>query len=147
MIVEQSPLARGGIKNKYIMYGKIKYLAELNRNAKTQEEKDYVKAEMLRLQEENPQEYESALKSLIKETAKEVEELTMAEKLGEVTKIVSMSYLAKKYFGKTRSWLAQRLNENTVNGKRSKFTDSEIETMRYALADISKTIGSISVTL
>ncbi len=129
------------------MYNKIKQLAEQNRNAKTKEEKEAVRAEMYKLQEENPQEYESALKSLIKETAKEVEALTMAEKLGEVTKIVSMSYLAKKYFGKTRSWLAQRLNENTVNGKRTKFTDNEIETMRYALTDISKTIGSISATL
>lgn len=129
------------------MYEKIKHLAELNRNAKTQDEKDFVKAEMFKLQEQNPQEYESALKILIRETAKEVEALTMSEKLGEVTKIVSMSYLAKKYFGKTRSWLAQRLNENTVNGKRSKFTENEIETMRYALTDISKTIGSISATL
>ena len=137
---------RGNKKTKY-MYNKIKQLAEQNRNAKTQEEKEAVRAEMYKLQETNPQEYESALKSLIKETTKEVEELTMAEKLGEVTKIVSMSYLAKKYFGKTRSWLAQRLNENTVNGKRTKFTDKEIETMRYALADISKTIGSISATL
>ena len=129
------------------MYEKIKHLAELNRNAKTQDEKDFVKAEMFKLQEQNPQEYESALKILIRETTKEVEALTMSEKLGEVTKIVSMSYLAKKYFGKTRSWLAQRLNENTVNGKRSKFTENEIETMRYALTDISKTIGSISATL
>ena len=103
-------------------YDKIKELAARNREAKTREEKAIIAQEMIKLQNENPEEYQNALETLIKETSKEVETLTMAEKLGEVTKIVSMAYIAQHYFGKTRSWLSHKLNGNTVNGKKSDFT-------------------------
>lgn len=128
-------------------YDKIKELAARNREAKTKEEKTVIAEEMMKLQNENPEEYQSALETLIKETSKEVETLTMAEKLGEVTKIVSMAYIAQHYFGKTRSWLAHKLNENTVNGKKAGFTSGEIETLKFALSDISKKLGSLSATL
>lgn len=130
-----------------IYYDKIKELAERNRNAKTAEEKAIIAQEMMKLQEENPEEYQTALEALIKETSQEVENITMAEKLGEVTKIVSMAYIAQHYFGKTRSWLAHKLNGNTVNGKKADFTTSEIETLKFALSDISKKLGSLSAAL
>ena len=63
------------------MYDKITQLAKLNRNAKTAEEKEHIRKEMKKLKSENPSEYASALKSLIVDTAKDFEELTMAEKL------------------------------------------------------------------
>lgn len=129
------------------MLNEIKKLAELNRNAKTAEEKEAIRFEMKKLEKENPEEYKTSLETLIKATANAVEELTMAERLGEVTKIISMSYLAKNYFGKTRSWMAQKLNGNVVNGKISRFSDSEIEIMKCALEDISKTINAIKSTL
>lgn len=128
-------------------YDKIKELAARNREAKTKEEKAVIAEEMMKLQNENPEEYQSALETLIKETSKEVETLTMAEKLGEVTRIVSMAYIAQHYFGKTRSWLAHKLNGNTVNGKKAGFTSGEIETLKFALSDISKKLGSLSATL
>ena len=128
-------------------YDKIKELAARNREAKTREEKAIIAQEMIKLQNENPEEYQNALETLIKETSKEVETLTMAEKLGEVTKIVSMAYIAQHYFGKTRSWLSHKLNGNTVNGKKSDFTTNEIETLKFALLDISKKLGSLSATL
>lgn len=130
-----------------IYYDKIKELAERNRNAKTAEEKAIIAQEMMKLQEENPEEYQAALEALIKETSQEVENITMAEKLGEVTKIVSMAYIAQHYFGKTRSWLAHKLNENNVNGKKAQFTSTEIETLKFALSDISKKLGSLSAAL
>ncbi|MCU7604834.1 DUF5053 domain-containing protein, partial [Riemerella anatipestifer] len=60
---------------------------------------------------------------------------------------ISLSYVAEKYFGKTKSWLYQRINENTVNGKPAKFTEKEIETLNYALQDLSKKIGSVRIAI
>ena len=66
-----------------------------------------------------------------------VNELTESVRLGEVAKIISVSYLARKYFGKTRTWLYQRLNGNMVNGKPVRFTPSERQKLSEALDDIS----------
>lgn len=46
------------------------------------------------------------------------EEAILRDKLGELPEAISFSYIAKKYFGKSRNWLYQRINGNIVNGKR-----------------------------
>ena len=76
---------------------------------------------------------------------KEAESLLIREQLKEVSEIVSMSYVAKKYFNKDRSWIYQKINGNLKNGKFVKFTDSEIGTFNFALQDISKKIGSVAI--
>ena len=85
--------------------------------AKTKEEKEAVAKEMETLKNQDPKAFTEALESLIHSTAKEVNDLTIAEKMGEVTKMISMAYIAKTYFGKSRSWLAHKINGNVVNGK------------------------------
>ena len=75
-----------------------------------------------------------------------VEENAIKLQLQEVAEIVSLSYLAKKYFNKSRSWLYQRLNGNLVNGKPARFTQEELQTFNDALQDISKKIGSLSIS-
>ncbi len=72
-----------------------------------------------------------------------IEESAIKLQLQEVAEIVSLSYLAKKYFNKSRSWLYQRLNGNLVNGKPARFTQEELQTFNNALQDISKKIGSL----
>ncbi len=129
------------------MYSRIKELAKQRRMAKTEEEIKAVNSAMKELENENPEAYGKALEQLIHETAKRVEELTVAEQMGEVTKIVSMAYIAQNYFGKTRSWLAQKLNGNTVNGKTAQFSTEELATLKFALSDISKKLGSLSAVL
>ena len=47
------------------------------------------------------------------------------EQLKEVSEIVSMSYIAQKYFNKNRTWLYQKINGNLKNGKPAKFSDLE----------------------
>ena len=37
-----------------------------------------------------------------------VEEAILRDKLGELPEAISFSYIAKKYFGKSRNWLYQR---------------------------------------
>lgn len=129
------------------MKEKIQALAKRNREVTTQKEKDAISKEMARLHEENPKAFTEALEGLIRTTGQEIDKLTMAEKMGEATKMVSMAYIARTYFGKSRSWLAQKLNGNIVNGKPAGFTDSERITFKHALADMSTKLGSLGVSL
>ena len=126
---------------------KIKALAERNRKAETQAERDAVEAEMKKLEQSSLKEFAEALEGLIRITSQKVEELTVAEKIGEISSMVSMAYIARTYFGKTRSWLAHKLHGDIINGKPSSFTEEELCTLRHALADMSKKIGSLSVSL
>lgn len=130
-----------------MMKEQIKQLAEKNRLAKTKEEKEAVAKGMETLKNQDPRAFTEALESLIHTTAKEVEDLTIAEKMGEVTKMISMAYIAKTYFGKSRSWLAHKINGNIVNGKTATFTDEERGTFKHALADMSQKLGSLGVSL
>ena len=96
---------------------KIKVLAERNRLATTEEERAAVAAEMNALRGKDEKAFTEALEELIKTTADEVQEQRMAERLGEITDMVSMAYIAKTYFKKSRSWLAHERNGNIVNGE------------------------------
>ena len=77
----------------------------------------------------------------------EGDEMIARAKLGEMTKALSLSYIAEKYFGKSRAWLMQKVNGNIVHGKRKTFTDSERETFREALQDLSEKMSEVAMTL
>jgi len=65
--------------------------------------------------------------------------------LGEVKEVLSLSYIARRYFNKSRQWLNQRINGSIVNGKPAKFTDDQLRIFNHALHDISKKIGSVNI--
>ena len=75
------------------------------------------------------------------------EEAILRDKLGELPEVISFSYIAKKYFGKSRNWLYQRINGNIVNGKKARFTDKELKTFLNALNDVSEMIHQTSLKL
>ncbi|MDR1370459.1 MAG: DUF5053 domain-containing protein [Dysgonamonadaceae bacterium] len=58
-------------------------------------------------------------------------------KLADILDIVSVSYIAERYFKKSRSWFSQRLNGNLVNGVPVTFNENEIKKLSKALDDIS----------
>lgn len=126
---------------------KIKALAERRRQAKTAKERTAIATEMNTLRQENEQAFTEALEGLIKATADEVREQRIAERLGEITDMVSMAYIAKTYFNKSRSWLAHKLNGNIVNGKPAQFTDEELDTLRLALKDMSNKLNAMGDAL
>ncbi len=68
--------------------------------------------------------------------------------LGDLSGVISLAYIAQNYFHKDRSWLAQRVNGNIVNGKPSAFTEEELGIFKFALIDIknklSDTISNIN---
>ena len=61
--------------------------------------------------------------------------------------LLNFSAIAKEYFGKDRTWLHQRINGSTVNGKKASFTEEEKKVFIQALQDmcarISDSINSI----
>lgn len=83
---------------------------------------------------------------MIRETNAEAEEFILREQLKDIMPAVSLAYIAKTYFKKTRQWLYQRINGTLVNGKPARFTPEEIETLNNALKDIGSRLSSINVS-
>lgn len=90
-------------------------------------------------------EFQEALNNSGKRIAFIEEQINLKLKLQEVSKIISLSYIAKNYFHKTRQWLYQRINGNVVAGKKQNLTQEQLKTLDFALKDISKRIGSLSI--
>lgn len=72
-------------------------------------------------------------------------ELDALEAVKSISSMISFKYIAETYFNKSKSWFSQRLNGNMVHGKPCTFSEEELETLRFALQDISKKIGSLSI--
>lgn len=71
--------------------------------------------------------------------------LSIREKLEPVLPYLSVSNLAKDYFGKSSSWFYQRLNGNSVHGKVCKFTEEELSRLDVALKDIGRRIVGLNL--
>lgn len=77
----------------------------------------------------------------------EADEMIFRAKLGDLPDALSLSYIAQKYFGKSRGWLMQKVNGNKVNGKVAGFTDEERRRFREALQDLSEKMSAVAMSL
>lgn len=59
------------------------------------------------------------------------------EMIAPVLPFISVSALAKTYFGKSAAWFYQRLNGNIVHGKPVSFTEEELIKLSQALKDVA----------
>lgn len=60
---------------------------------------------------------------------------------------VTWAKIAKRYFGKSSSWLYNKLNCTDGNGGVGGFTDAEAEQLKEALLDLSERIRKVSESL
>ncbi|MFJ1430981.1 DUF5053 domain-containing protein [Capnocytophaga canimorsus] len=127
------------------MKTKIQALKQQYVKAKTEEEREQINAQISQLASENDQEFVEAMKYSIEDTLEKAKELSVKVRLNEVLPILPLSYIAEHYFQKSKSWFYQRLNGNIVNGSPAQFTQEEIKTLNFALQDLSKKLGSISL--
>ncbi len=67
--------------------------------------------------------------------------------LGEATNALNLSYIAKRYFNKDRTWLYQRLNNSMVNGHPAAFTENELRILSDSLRELSHIIQQTSIKL
>ena len=122
------------------MKQKIEELKNQYRAAKTNEELDAVRKQIAELAATDQQAFETATLLSIKETNDKLQEDRLRKRIESILPAISVSYLAKKYFGKTPQWFYQRLNGNTVNGIEAKFTEDELKTLSNAFIDLSDKI-------
>ena len=80
----------------------------------------------------------------IKQIDKEISFLTQLE---GIETLLNLSQFSKQYFGKTKSWLFQRLHGWNVHGKPAKFTDSEKKRFSDALILLSNDIKNVAQKL
>lgn len=125
---------------------KFEELKELELKAKTNKELNRLHLEFEKLADSDPNGFEAAFMESAKKTLQAVKHLKIKEQMKDIEEIISMSFIAKTYFNKTKSWLSQRINELNVNGKPAQFTTEEINTLNEAFKDISKKIGSFSIS-
>lgn len=62
-------------------------------------------------------------------------------------KVVSMAYVAERFFGKSRYWLSHRLNGNIINGKPAEFKPDEYVKFKEALHTIAKELDELADNL
>ena len=88
-------------------------------------------------------EFDEGMRKIIEEA----DEMIFRAKLGDLPEALSFSYIAKKYFGKSRGWLMQKVNGNRVNGKTAVFTDEERLMFRKALQDLSEKMSAVAMSI
>ena len=102
------------------------------------------------LSEEEKELYGSNIAADIDKILKVVDEdleVLKAEKIrsamGGLGSAISFAYIAKHYFGKSQSWLTQRLNGSKVNGKTARFNKSELIQLQNAIHDLGRKLSAI----
>ena len=123
---------------------------------KTTERKKDKHVRAIKSMKENmtPQEREAFNEALIAEAREllekgdrmmEAEISDVRQRLGDIPQAINMSYIAKHYFGKSRTWLYQRINGNVVNGKPVFFTIAERQQLQEALHAIGKKLSDATL--
>jgi hypothetical protein len=92
--------------------------------------------------EEEKQEFADAFVNSARFDAKRIREFcnetAIKLKMQEILGVISMAYVAREYFHKSKFWFSQKLNENNKNGTTVSFTKEELKTLAFALQDISE---------
>lgn len=67
---------------------------------------------------------------------------SMKGKLKDILMLIKWSTVSTDYFGKSRTWIYQRISGYDVNGKAAEFSATERERLREALHDIAARINA-----
>ena len=110
-------------------------------NARSQKELDAIREEMKQLCDEDVESVGRMAVEQIRETRAEAETLLVRDQLEKISPMVSMSYIAKTYFNKSRGWLCQK-----VNGKRAEFTEEEKKILSHALNDMGRQLSEVRIS-
>lgn len=73
-------------------------------------------------------------------------QMTVKQALEEVYEQINWAYLAKNYFGKTRSWIYHKFS-GMNNGKPDDFNEQDRQTLKAALLDISRKLTNVAEKL
>lgn len=76
----------------------------------------------------------------IEEAEELIREVNLKLELQNISNYVSMSYIAKRFFGRSKQWFNNRIKGNLVNGVPAKFTIEEQKKLSEALKTLSDEI-------
>ena len=80
-------------------------------------------------------------------TLKQTQADTMKAQMQDLLISISWSDLAKRYFGKSGSWLYHKLDGIDGNRKPTEFSDAEKDILKGALVDLSDRIRRVADTI
>ena len=133
----------------------INILMQKMHSAKNKSEKESIKNEIISMfsllsdEDKNVvrKEFAECMQEKIDEGKELIERVDVYLEIKDISKYVSLNRVANDYFGKSRSWLHQRLRGYAVNGKPARFTEDERKKFAYALSDISKKMYEASIKI
>ena len=103
---------------------------------KNDDEKKYVRQYILEV-----------FKSKIETLKTASEEISMLKQLNGIERFINLAKISESYFGKTKSWLYQRLHGYSMHGKPATFTTTEKETLSLALLSLSENLKTIALKI
>jgi len=103
---------------------------------KSPEERILIRATLSEIQLSKLQEYKNV-----------TDEISVLKQLDGIEKYINLSKISETYFGKTKSWIFQRLHEYSVHGKPAKFTKEEKQELSDALLHLSDKIRSVALKI
>ena len=139
----------------YIAHPVHKKIIEVYNKANTPEELEAAKQYQHELQDamtpDEKQEYNDAVISdfrrmmaAMDEDIADLKAEAMRKKMGDTPKFINWTQIATTYFGKSQSWLMQRINGNMVNGKEAHFNAAEAKQLEKALHDLGHKLLAIA---
>lgn len=137
--------------SKYLPSPEMQVEFEEFKKMKTSEEKEaFQKVRQDRFAaktESGKEEYLQKSEEGLKATIDRAEEVLLIAQFGELVGALSLSFIARKYFDRSKEWLYQRLKGYKVNGKPAQFTPEERQRLADALLDISKQAKDIALSI
>ena len=67
---------------------------------------------------------------------------TMKSLVSDIMVEIKWAHISKNYFGKSRSWLSQKMNGFDGNKSETEFSEEEKQTLKDALHDLAKRINT-----
>jgi DNA-binding protein len=129
-----------------IFIEELKKLKDQYTSTRSVKKRAAIDAQITALVNKDRKEFSLAMIELMKETRTRVEATLEQARVRELSRAVSMAYIARTYFQKSRGWLYQRINGSIVNGKPARFNDEERKTLEHAFHDIGGMLTSIRIS-
>lgn len=128
------------MNKEYLDQLKSRYIS-----ATTEKEKEEVRKAIRQACDESPKEVAAIAVEQLKETIERIDAVLIRQQMEDILPFISLAYMAKTYFGKSRQWLYQRVNGLMVNGKPAQFTQAELDILNHALKDMGQKLVSTHV--
>ena len=128
------------MNKEYLDQLKSRYIS-----ATTEKEKEEVRKAIRQACDESPKEVAAIAVEQLNETIERIDAVLIRQQMEDILPFISLAYMAKTYFGKSRQWLYQRVNGLMVNGKPAQFTQAELDILNHALRDMGQKLLSTHV--